>query len=222
MSIENEDKMIKTAADVDNALGGTKYSLRFLNSSNDRGSACVYQTDPENSDPDRMSLAWFCKFSFPLTSVVFSWETNYSFVWGETGRLVPGVVFGARQTLNADPSSGNQVSFGYQGDSYQFYDQTAGHPGSLSIKEDGAIWSKKTAVGIGMSGSGTFVQQAAADTLLTFNPHPRYWIAFGDYVQGEVLDVEQISNSAEINFPSGVTRMRAILNMENKWTVEPD
>ena len=94
---------IETAANVDNVLGATKYSLRFLNSSNDRGSACVYQTDPDNSDPDRMSLAWFCKFSFPLTSVVFSWETNYSFVWGETGRLVPGVVFGARQTLNAQP-----------------------------------------------------------------------------------------------------------------------
>jgi hypothetical protein len=223
MAIENEDKTTEIAADFDNASGETQYSLTFSNASGKPGSACVYQTDAYNNDPGRMSLAWLCEFSYPLTIVHFRWETNYSFVWGTTGQLRPGMIFGASQTWDADLSTGNQVSFGYRSDSYEFYDQTAGAPyGSLSIKQDGNIWSKDAAVGIGMSGSGAFVQQAESDTLLTFNPQPRYWIAFGDYTKGKVLDVEQISNPVEIYFPSGITSMRAVLNQDNTWTVSPD
>jgi hypothetical protein len=74
----------------------------------------------------------------------------------------------------------------------------------------------------GGAGSGTFAVQAQPNSLLTFTPHPAYWVTAGTFEHGEVLDIGSIlGDSAEIQFPPGVYNMTAILNLDNTWTVQP-
>jgi hypothetical protein len=202
---------------------GVSYTLVFVNNSSQTGDACVYQQGPNLTDPKVMSLAWFSKRAFPTTRLRFNWNIDYSFMWSETGHLQPGVLFSASQTWPADLSTMNQVQFANDRGAYTFLNQTAGpNQGSLTIKENSTIPANQASVGIGMSGSGTFVVQAQPNMNAIFTPHPEYWITFGDFIQGEVLDITTVtSSSAKIEFPVNVFSMTATLRADNTWSVMP-
>ncbi len=201
--------------------GSVIYSLTFKNNSTRSGSAAVYQTSP-NLPPGAMSLVWFSKFANPNTQIVFQWQIDYSFVWAQTGVLKPGVVFLAAQMWQADLSSSNQVTFSQQGGMFTFQNQGPGpQQGTLYILENNTISLNQAAVGIGMSGAGTFVVQALPNYKLSFTPQPQYWITFGDYIQGQVLDVTTIPSPARVDFPAGVYSMTATLNQDDSWTIQP-
>ena len=203
-------------------MAGVQYSLTFLNNSSNTWDACVYQNDPDLGNPNVQSLAWFSKTAAPTTKILFSWTVDYSFVWSETGQLIPGVLFSASQNWDADLSSTNQVTFTKSGGAFTFQNQTKGpQGGTLYIGEDGTIPKNTASVGIGMSGSGVYVVQAQPNITATFTPHPVYYITFGTYTQGEVLDIGQITNDAQIAFPPNVYAMTAILNADNTWTIQP-
>ncbi|QRK09335.1 hypothetical protein JQX13_04085 [Archangium violaceum] len=198
------------------------YSLLFVNNSTNLGDACVYQTSPELGAPGMMSLAWFAKTAAPTTRIRFAWTVDYDFVWAEVGELMPGVLFEAGQIWRTNLSTTNQVDFTFAGGAYTFTNQMKGpQAGVLYINQSGNIASAQAAVGIGMSGRSTFAVQAQPSMCVTFVPRPRYWITFGDYAQGEVLDVARIINPAEIQFPINVYSMTAILNKDDSWTIKP-
>lgn len=202
-------------------MSGVEYSLYFVNNSTQTGDACIYQQDPDTNDPNVMSLAWFAKAAAPTTNVNFDWTIDYSFVWSETGTLVPGVMFTASQTWAADLSLTNEVQFTKNGGAYTFQNQTQGpQAGTLYVREDSTIPSNQASVGIGMSGSGTFAVQAQPNVTAMFTPHPEYWITFGSFVKGQVLDTTTITNAANIAFPANTYSMTAILNADNTWTVQ--
>lgn len=201
----------------------TQYSVNFKNNSDMSGDACIYQTDPDITDPNVMSLAWFSKAAHPTTRVLFTWQVNYSFVWSNTGLLKPGVVFIASQAWDADLSMKNQVGFTYQANAHTFKDLTQGpRNGSLYINQDNSIPPQIASVGIGMSGSGTFVRQAEPNIDLVFTPHPEYWITFGTFTEGQVLDITEITHPAALEFPPNVYKLVATLNADNTWTVTPE
>lgn len=199
---------------------GQQYTLKAINNSSNSGNFCVFQEDPDLGVSNVMSLAWFSKYAYPSTTVNFTWTVDYNFVWSETGVLIPGVVFDASQSFDADLQNANQITLSYAG-GYNFINQTKGpKPGILYIKEDASIPLKQASVGIGMSGFGTFVVQAQPNLNLNFTPHPRYFIVFGNYEPGEVLDISEMTNTAEIDFPPNVYSMSAILGSDNAWTVK--
>ncbi|HUR82318.1 MAG TPA: protein rhiA [Thermoanaerobaculia bacterium] len=206
---------------MSNGSSGTTYSLVFQNNSINTWTAAVYQQAPNTGTQDVMSLAWFAEAAAPTTQVVFTWEIDYSFVWSQTGTLVPGVLFAASQTWATNPSgANNQVTFTDE-PPFTFTNQTAGpQQGTLYINQDGTIPENTAAVGIAMSGAGTFVVQAEPNILASFTPTPNYWITFGQYTQGQVMDIQEITNSAQIVFPPNVYSMTAILNANNTWTVQ--
>jgi hypothetical protein len=204
--------------------GGVNYTLVFLNDSTNAWNACVYQTDPSLADFKVQSLAWLTKAAAPTTQVKFEWSIDYSFVWDETGILKPGVIFDASQLWAADLSTTNAVTLSHlstpQSAYYTFQNQQAGpNSGSLYITTDNTVPLNMASVGIGMSNAGTFAVQAQPNLNLIFTPHPTYWITFGSFVQGEVLDETEITNVAQIAFPPGVYTMYATLAQDNTWTV---
>lgn len=201
---------------------GVQYTVVFVNNSADTGNACIYQQDPNITDPKVMSLAWLTKGAAPTTTVTLTWTIDYSFVWAQTGTLKPGVLFMASQVWPADLSTTNEVTFTQKGGIYTFQSQQKGpESGNLYIKEDSTIPEADVAVGVGMSGAGTFVQQGELNKTLIFTPHPEYWITFGTHTQGEVMDITDISNPAQIQFPTNVYSMTATLNADNTWTIMP-
>ncbi|SRR6266705_1864324 len=198
------------------------YSVYFDNQSQNPGAVCLYQKNPDITDPTIMSLAWFSKRAHPSTKIQFKWQIEYNFVWDQTGQLVPGVIFDATQTWIADPETKNTVSLTHDADGYTFQNLAfSGKKGTLYINEDGTIPAKDVSVGIGMSGFGTFVKQGQPNLHINFTPHPEYWIAFGDYEQGQVLDIGSITDSAKIAFPASVYKMQATLQLDNKWKIDP-
>jgi rhizosphere induced protein len=212
-------------------MSGTTYTLRVVNKSNSQWDMCVYQVDPDIGLPNVMSLAWFSKSAHDGTSVTFRWTLDYSFIWAETGQLVPGVYFDATQIWPADPTivapataqkAGNQVGLTKSDGAFTFTSTpTPGaSSGSLYIKQDGTIPSNRVSVGVGMSGSGTFAVQGKPNINLNFTPHPVYWLAAGSFAQGEVLDIGSINNPTDIRFPANVYSLTAVLDERNEWSVK--
>lgn len=70
-----------------------------------------------------------------------------------------------------------------------------------------------------MSGSGTFVAPAAPDMDFVSTPNPQYRVAFGNCEPGVVLEVFEINNTAQVEFPPNIYAMKVTLNMDNTWTV---
>jgi hypothetical protein len=199
---------------------GVEYKINFVNNSTNEGSIMVFQQDENIGVDGVMSLAWFTKYVYPQTTGYFDWRINYNFVWSETGELKPGVNFLASQAPPCDLSTSNSIGLSYD-KAYNFVNQTAGTPqGSMYIKEDATIPLKQASVGIGMSGAGTFVVQAQPNMNLTFTPHPEYWIAFGNYTKGDVLNIQEMTSASNVAFPPGIYTMNAILNPDNSWTIQ--
>ncbi len=229
-----------------------QYSLTVSNQSHDRRTIAVYQTQPDLQVPNVFSLAWFVKYTFPGSQVVFTWTVDYNFVWAP-GKLQPGVVFTASQILDAELDGLNTIVLRYGADDddvkrtwsrkelrreieaviegqaahdfFIFEPPTAsGGKTSLYMNADASVPDprknpdKVASFGIGMSGHGTFVCQAEANMKTEYSPHTKYWVVFGNFVQGQVLNTQQIyGNSKEIRFESGEFSQTATLNNRNEW-----
>jgi rhizosphere induced protein len=195
----------------------TTYNLTCINNSSNTGSFLIFQQEPRPR-ANIFPLAWFAQVAAPTTRIKFTWTLDYSFVWSQTGTLETGVYFAASQTWSADLTEKNKVTFTDEGHIPTFINQTrAPVPGSLIITTDASIRHKTFSVGVGMSGAGTFVTQAQPNWNLTYTPHPKYYVAFGDYTQGDVLDVQNMSNVQEIEFEPNVYSKVVTLDKQNGW-----
>lgn len=205
----------------------TAYQLTFINNSPEDWTAAVYQKPPDLGDYEVLSLAWFAKKAYTGTTVTFTWDINYNFVWAQTGQLIPGVQFTAGETVDANLTSQNSLTLDYDPSSggafYFLKPPKAGeNNGTLYTPCTNHVPAGMASVGIGMSGFGTYVVQAEPQLQAMFTPHPNYWIVFGQYTQGLVLDITQIAgSSAEVTFPADVYHMNATLDSGNNWTIAP-
>lgn len=199
-----------------------KYSLSVTNNSNSFGNICVFQTLP-NQPENMASLVWFSKPVHPGTTVEFDWNTDYSFIWSHEGELAPGATFNASQTIDAGPSdiTKNSIGFTKESGTYRFVETNrTTKAGRLGIYTDQTVPHGEASVGIGMSGSGAFAVSATPNYNFTFLPHPKYWVALGNYEKGEVLDIESLTNTAEITFEPDVYSMKAVLENDNVWEIK--
>lgn len=201
----------------------TVYSLDVTNKSKNFGNICVYQTNPEGNPANAnvFSLAWFSKACHPETTVVFEWTIDYSFVWSETGKLVQGVKFRASEVANCDPSdtANNSILFSKPFGAYRFEaPKYQARPGSLDIYTSELVPHAEASVGIGMAGKAALVCEATPNYTYTFTPHPTYWVAFGTFQPGEVIDLNKVtSHSKQVVFEPNVYSVALILNGKNEW-----
>jgi hypothetical protein len=200
----------------------TPYSLTLQNQSADPWDFFVYQQTPNEQSANVFSLAWFCSpFDIaPGAEITFTWTIDYTFVWGATGTIQPGVVFSAGQTIPADPQSANITNFSMtQGPNLS--PAVAGTPqGSLVINDASTVPSNTFSVGIGMGDAGTFVTSAGPGLIHTFTPTPTYWIAAGTNIQvGTILDITTVTkNTLQVIFPINVYDVTCVLGANNQWT----
>jgi hypothetical protein len=202
----------------------TQYSLTVTNNSTQFQDLCIYQKAVDLGVPNALSLAWLTAPAWPNTTVQFTWSLDYSFVWSQTGVLKPGVTFDAQQIAPADPDNlnANQILFDYRNGAFTFTPGSASGTaqlGSLYVRELSTIPTAAATVGIGMSNAGVFAVQAEPNMNLVFTPHPSYWVSAGTFQQGQVLDIEQITNEQEVDY-NGTFNMTAVLDATNLWTVK--
>lgn len=200
----------------------TLYSLTCINNSQLIGSFAVFQKPPPTVDPAKIfSLAWLVRAVHPGTQVTFQWSMQYCFVWSETGSLRPGTTFSASQSVPADPIGQNftQLTEDGFGATYFTPTSTAGAVGSLTIQQLSNVVPNRTSCGIGMSGSATFVMQVMPDMTSVFTPQPSYWVVFGSYMPGQVMDTENITGEIKVSYPGALTSHTVTLDRRDILTV---
>ena len=201
---------------------GDQYTLIFINNSLNNADVCIYQDDPDMDVQDVMSLAWITKRVAPNTTVEFTWQMNYCFMWSEQDKLAPGISFKAMQTLDASLTDANTVTFKMEDGAYTFSDTTwSGYEGNLYIHGDASLPNRKAWVGIGLEGAALYSAPAQPRWEWIFTPTPLYWITFGTFEHQEPLDVESISHKAAFKYTPGVYSFTAELTAENIWKVKP-
>ena len=48
-----------------------------------------------------------------------------------------------------------------------------------------------------------------------FTPHPNYWVIFGNYEAGQVMDVENVTGSVEATYAGSLTSRTVTLQPDN-------
>lgn len=197
----------------------TQYSLTVEHKGTDTGDFCIYQTN-DNQSEDIRSLVWFSKRAHPETNINFKWGIDYGFTWSEQGLLVPGVVYEASQIIAADPSdvSHNSIGFTKRDRAFDFEETPVPTThGRLGISCDELIPAKAASIGVSMSGKTAFACTASPNMKYTFRPHPRYWIAFGKFEEGEVVDLNRMTRKFEIVFRDNQFDKVVCLTESNNW-----
>ncbi|MEM7531593.1 MAG: hypothetical protein AAF639_05430 [Chloroflexota bacterium] len=208
----------------------SQYSLIVENQSCNNTNFAIFQQMPdvEGAVGNVFPLAWLSKYAYTNTTLEFQWSLDYNFVWSRSGILVPGIQFTASQCLPADPKQGpNSILLDYDApnDTFHFEDRKRDKDalGSLVVHTDTDVPVSQTnkehaaAVGIGMSGHGTFVCETQPNMTLRFTPKPKYYLIAGNFKQGEVLDIQTIFGRAlEIQYKD-VFQRTAILKRNNQW-----
>lgn len=195
----------------------SSFSLTVVNDSQQPGNAVLFQQIPGAS-----TLAWMVRPLPPGPPTQFQWNDQASFVWGLTGSLSPGVVFQADQSLLADPSTSNQVTFTQQNGVFMFENPTAGPQGAFTVLSSGTVRPNQAAVGVGLSNAALAVQAAMPNFQAQFRLDSTYglYLSTAPVQQGQVIDANQ-PTAAQIQFPSGGGSMKATFNPDGTWTVTP-
>lgn len=200
----------------------TKYTLKVKHEGTETGDFCIYQTC-DNQTEDIRSLVWFSKRAHTDTNLRFEWAIDYGFAWSEQGILKPGVIFEASQNLDTDPKdiSINTIGFTRQDNAFEFakVDEKTTH-GRMGIVCDETIPARTASIGISMSGQSAFACTASPNMKYTFRPHPRYWIAFGKFEEGEVIDLNRMTRKFEIRYEENQYEKVIRLSQNNTWVDE--
>jgi len=198
-----------------------EYTLTVNNDSTQAGDFAIYQEAPDVNVPNIITLAWLAKSANPTTTLEFSWSLDYSFIWTNSTDLKPGTKVITGQSWEADLVTSNRIVLDYVNNAYTFSDQSQGdYGGNLYIDQTQRVKANDIGVGIGMGGKGTFLCGSQPNMQLMFTPKPTYWIAFGSFVEGEVLDVGKITQNAQKIQYKGVSDATVTLNADNTWTLD--
>ncbi|WP_257386062.1 hypothetical protein [Tahibacter caeni] len=201
----------------------TQRQITLINNSTVPTALAVLQNPAEHGS---LVVAWLAKYAYPGTQVRFTWDdADFCFVWSGTGQLSPGVVVDAAQIVPADPQQNNRITLSYDGQNrtFRLHDpQDGSPPGSLSVVQDTSIPMNAVATGIGMAGKPSVVTQAMPNMISMFTPRPGYYLAFGNLVQGQLLDLSTMAQVQPVEFPPNVYALTATLGPDNQWTVVSD
>ena len=92
--------------------------------------------------------------------------------------------------------------------------------GQLYIRQDRRVEAGKSRVGLALSGLPAYTVPAQPNVDLIFTPKLEYWVTFGEFAPGEVLDLQEITNAAPVVYPPNCYAINARLNADNLWTID--
>ena len=203
------------------ATSETIYSLKVINQSSQSWIFYLYQTLPQQLH-GVFSLVWFASpyLIRVNTQITFHWMADYSFVWADTGVLVPSVIFDTNGVQPAEPEGANTTQFNLKDGPGLSPPMPGVTSGSLAIENGTDVPPNQFAVGIGMSGMATFIWQALPGYITKIVPSPpNYWVAAGlNERVGQVLDTDTIAQAAPVQFPPNVFDLQA--NISRRWSVD--
>lgn len=197
------------------------FTINFTNNSDSSGAFCVFQQNHNSPNPQVFPLAWRVEPSAAHSKLAVSWNLDLYFFWAKTGALRPGVVFYAGENARTSFTERNEITLTKEERDYKFINpRDRRQQGELVIIADYNTVPNQASVGIGLSGAVAYAVQAQPNMQFNFYPRFEYWVAFGNFKQGEVLDPSQMT-AVKVDFPQGIFSMEVVLNPDGNWTVTP-
>jgi len=210
---------------------GTLCTMTFINNSNNSWNFCCYQKDPGILDAGAFSAAWFvATVVHPTTSIKFQWTIAYGLSWSQSGVVSLGTVYFPAQNWPVTAAQ-NTVTLTKLGGSYTFQDSRQQAPQTaFNIVQDGTV-VVQNGIGVGTSmkitgasgggdGLNTIYAQPAQPNVTTqYTVTPSYWVVFAQNIQpGQILNVANMTNTAEVTYDPGVYSMVVTLDVQNIWS----
>lgn len=129
----------------------------------------------------------------------------------------------ATGTKACDLESKNKTRFTFDDDTPRLGDPTSGgKEGTLTITNGSTVPPNTFSVGVGMSGKGTYVVNAGPNLKHQFTPEPAYYVAAIDQVvEGQVMDIQTITQAGELKFSDNQYGLVATLKGDNTWDIKP-
>lgn len=201
----------------------TTHTLNIKNESQSFGNFCVFQDYSNQYKNDYYNpLVWISKAVQPHAELLFTWNTDYSMALVETCVLKQGTLLIVSQSMHIDPNNPKTNSLVLSKEKNLFLLKYAQHPGPigmLSIKADATIPSNRISVGIEMDGKPTTIIKLIPSTFYQFSIRPTYWVAFGDFKEGETLDFDRIRNNMKMKLPSNFCKLNIAFTKNKQWKI---
>ncbi|MES2554642.1 MAG: hypothetical protein V4604_00750 [Bacteroidota bacterium] len=200
---------------------GARFQVNVTNNSAQNTTFILFQKDPNQDQYQGFSVAWKSQRVSPRSKATFDWARDFCFVAANTGPLKPGMEFNTESMMETDPNgSNNSAVLDSNGGGCQLNVGRGGQPGRLTLTTGNVSPQVQLSAGMGMERSATVIIEARSGMNYQFSPDTEYWIAFGNYQDGQVLQ-RNVQNSARISFPNGITNMNVVLNQDNSYSINP-
>jgi len=198
----------------------SKFTLQLKNNSLNPGTFCVFQVQPNlTAHGSPFTLAWYVLGCNPTCYANFTWTVDYSLQWSESGTLADGVQFITGGDVDADPEIGDRYNFGISGPAYTFGKKAAaGSLATIGVNTDDTVQNSECSIAIAVAGKAVAAVQAGPNQAITFTPLPTYWVSFGNFTEGAVVDIASMCNAQELDYGGlGVYTLSYTLDARNKW-----
>jgi hypothetical protein len=203
-----------------------QYSLTVINNSEmSRPTFAVFTVLPSMATNDSVSLAWLTQLINQHNQYRFTWDITWQFAWAAQG-IAADYQWNGSGTLAANPLSSSQCAalFDYDGD-FELLPTDGNADGThLSITDSPRVPRpsvKPSSVGLTLDGKAVCAIDAGPNLLHSFTLHPTYYIDAGNYVNGQMVDVDAVTAFQELAYEGGNTALTATLSPDNTWTVQP-
>ncbi len=210
----------------------TKYTMVFINNSNNSWNFCCYQKDPGIIDKGSLAAAWFvATVVHPTTTITFEWMIQYGLSWAKSGVINPGIIYHSSQNWDVDASL-NTVTLVKLGGSYTFQDLRQQDPAAAFniVQDDSVVVQDGVGIGISMLITGAssggdglntiYAKKAQPNITEQFVVTPKYWVVFGQTIQpSQILNVTSLTNTVEVPYEEKVFSKVVTLDVQNKWSV---
>lgn len=194
------------------------YTLNVANNSSKNGTFVIFQ---ESTETELRSLAWRTLNLQPQQVETISWAMDYDFVCGECASLEPGKVFKSDVSVPADLSNQNEITCAPVNGECNFEGAGKGKEDEFTILEVDGIPLDKLAIGISIDGSPIFIAQAEPTAELNIpEVNKKYFVSFGEFEKGEVLDIASLMpNAALVDFTNNEQNMELTYEENGTWLV---
>ncbi len=203
------------------AYGG-EYTIVFKNESGQSGVAMVYQLPPDTSMSNVFAVAWQTTnvSADPTRDTTFSWSEEYSVSWSQSGGISTGAIYSYATSIDVDLSEGAGATLDLGSGSLEPSGQGGGiQPGALQVSVSGGNSGQIATVGVGIDGTTGLVVSIPTGAEWTYEPTSTYYIAFGHFIEGMVLNVALIANAVAIDFSDGTSTFVVTYGKDHQFTV---
>lgn len=200
------------------------YQLTVINQSeNPDLDFAVFSTMPVESDNASVALAWLVQRIDAGNQYTFTWEIQWGLAWSASGAEA-GYTWSASGSIDADPNVDALAgaTLDYDGDFSLKSTAVKADGRHLRVENTADVpthSTKPSSIAVTLGGNPALAVNAGPNLHQTFTLHPTYYIDAGQYVQGQMVDGDSVTDFQELVYEAPNTALTATLTAQNTWKV---